>query len=174
MKKWLRRIRGAVVMGLTWAAVWAPVAVLLGVVVDPDGSMDEMWVAIGGYAGFLGGVVFGSVLGILGRRRRFDELSLPRFIAWGAIAGFVAGALPFAIGEPTNRIPLWLLGSIVIGSLTLLSALSAAGSLMLARMSEKRQMLQAGAAMDELQDGGQVQEAMRAAGDSQELRAGRE
>ena len=52
MKKWLRRIRGAVLMGLAWAAVWAPVAVLLGTfVVDPDNSMDEMWVAVGAYPG---------------------------------------------------------------------------------------------------------------------------
>lgn len=47
MKEWPRRIRGAVVMGLTWAVVWAPVAVLVGLILDPDGSMDEMWPAIG-------------------------------------------------------------------------------------------------------------------------------
>ena len=83
MKKWLRRIRGAVLMGLTWAVVWALVAVLIGMIVDPDGSMDEMWVAIGAYPGFIGGVMFSAVLGIAARRRRFDELSLPRFGAWG-------------------------------------------------------------------------------------------
>ena len=47
MKQWLRRIRGAVGMRLIWAAVWAPVAVAIGLVIDPDGSMDEMWPAIG-------------------------------------------------------------------------------------------------------------------------------
>src|SRR5918998_2963865 len=102
MKKWLRRIRGAVLMGLTWAAVWAPVGILIGLIVDPDGSMDEMWVAVGAYPGFLGGVVFSAVLGIVGRRRRFDELSLPRFVAWGAVAGLLVGALPFAVGGSTT------------------------------------------------------------------------
>lgn len=58
MKKWPRRIRGAVLMGLTWAAVWAPIGVLIGMIVDPSGSTDEMWVAVGAYPGFLGGVIF--------------------------------------------------------------------------------------------------------------------
>ncbi len=56
MKNWLRRIRGAVLMGLTWAVVWAPIGVLIGMIVDPDESMDEMWFAVGGYPGFLCGV----------------------------------------------------------------------------------------------------------------------
>ena len=150
MKKWLRRVRGAVLMGLTWAAVWAPVAVLIGVTVDPDGSMDEMWVAIGAYAGFLGGVVFATVLGIVAGRRRFGELSLPRFAAWGAVAGLLAGALPFAIGDSTAERPLWLLAAIVMGSVSLLSALSAAGSLALARKAQGREALGAGESVPEV------------------------
>ncbi len=47
MNSWLRRIRGAVLMALTWAVVWAPVGVLIGMIVDPDGSMEEIWVAVG-------------------------------------------------------------------------------------------------------------------------------
>jgi hypothetical protein len=131
-------------MGLTWAAVWAPVAVLIGLVVDPDGSMDEMWPAIGAYPGFLGGVVFAAVLAIVGRRRRFEELSLSRFAGWGAVAGLLVGALPFVVGEPTTELPLWLLGGVVIGSITLLSAASATGSLALARMAQRRESLGAG------------------------------
>jgi hypothetical protein len=138
MKKWLRRIRGAVGMGLTWALVWAPVAVLIGTAIDPDGSMDEMWPAIGAYPGFLGGVVFSVVLAIAARRRSLDELSLPRVAAWGAFAGLLVGTIPFLIGDPTTEIPLWQLAAVVIGSITGLSAASAAGSLALARMAEKR------------------------------------
>lgn len=144
MKKWLRRIRGAIGMGLTWAVVWAPVAVLMGLIVDPDGSMDEMWVAIGAYPGFLGGVVFSAVLAMAARRRRLDELSIPRVAAWGAAAGLVVGVLPFTIGESTTELPLWLLASVVIGSITLLSAGSAAGSLALARRAENRALPGAG------------------------------
>ena len=145
MKKWLRRIRGAVGMGLIWALVWAPVAVLIGLFVDPDNSMDEMWPAIGAYPGFLGGVAFSVVLAIAARRRRLDELSIARVALWGAAAGLLVGVLPFMIGEPATERPLWLLAGVVIGSITLLSAVSAAGSLALARRAERRDLPGAGA-----------------------------
>jgi hypothetical protein len=145
MKKWLRRIRGAVGMGLTWALVWAPVAVLIGLFVDPDGSMDEMWPAIGAYPGFLGGVVFSIVLAIAARRRRLGDLSLARVTAWGAAAGLLVGTLPFTIGEPATDRPVWLLATVVISTITLLSAASAAGSFALARRAEKQALSDAGA-----------------------------
>ena len=158
MKRWPRRIRGAVLMGLTWAAVWAPVGVLIGMIVDPHGSMDEMWVAVGAYPGFLGGLVFSVVLAIAERRRRFDELSLARVGAWGAAAGLLVGALPFAVGESTSELPLWLLGVVVIGTLTLLSGVSAAGSLALARMAGRRELPDAGADVVEVgRAGGETQ-----------------
>lgn len=140
MKKWLRRIRGAVGMGLLWALLWAPVGVLAGMIVDPDGSMDEMWLAIGAYPGFLGGVIFSVVLGIVAGRRRFEELSIARFAAWGAAAGLMVGALPFALGGSATGGPQALLGAAVIGSITVMSAASAAGSLALARRAERRQL----------------------------------
>jgi hypothetical protein len=133
-------------MGLTWAAAWGMAAVLIGMAVDPDGSMDEMWVAIGAYPGFLGGVVFSAVLAMAARRRRLDELSLPRVAGWGAAAGLLVGSVPFVLGDPISEHPVWLLGGVVIGSITLLSALSAAGSLALARMAERREPLDAGPA----------------------------
>jgi uncharacterized membrane protein len=139
MKKWLRRIRGAVGTGLTWAVVWAVVAGLIGMLVDPDGSMDEMWPAIGAYPGFLGGVVFSALLAVAARRRGLDDLSLGRVAAWGAGAGFLVGVIPFTIGDPTTEIPLWLLAVLVIGTITGLSAASATGSLALARMGERRE-----------------------------------
>lgn len=150
MHLWLRRVRGAVGMGLTWAAVWGPAGVLLGMVVDPDGSMDEMWVAVGAFPGFIGGVVFSAVLGIAAGRRRIDELPLARVGAWGALAGLLVGALPFAVGASTAALPLWLSGALVIGSITLLSAISAAGSLALARMVERRAPLAAGVDVPEV------------------------
>ncbi|HEX8433147.1 MAG TPA: hypothetical protein VF625_17800 [Longimicrobium sp.] len=119
-------------MGLTWAVVWAPVAVLAGMIVDPDGSMDEMWVLIGAYPGFIAGVVFAALLG-MAERRGVDELSPGRAGAWGALAGLLVGVLPFTIGESTSSLPLPLLASVVIGSFTVMSAASAAGSLALAR-----------------------------------------
>lgn len=150
MKKWLKRIRGALVMGLTWGLIWAPAGVLIGMVVDPDGAMDEPWIAIGAYPGFLCGVVFSAVLIIAARHRRFEELSLSRFAAWGALAGVLVALLPIAAAvADTGRAP-WLLGGVLIGALTVLGAASAAGSLALARKAEQRALGGASAGFDDL------------------------
>jgi hypothetical protein len=113
--------------------------------VDPYGSMDEMWPVIGAYPGFLGGVLFSVVLAIAASRRRLEELSLARVAAWGAVAGLVVGSLPFTLGDAASERPLWLLATVVVGSITLLSAGSAAASLALARSGEKPGSLGAGA-----------------------------
>jgi hypothetical protein len=153
MKKWLRRIRAAVTMGLLWAVPWAVAAVLIGMVVDPDGSMDEMWPLIGAYPGFLGGVLFSIVLSIAERRRSLGELSVSRFAAWGAVAGLAIGVIPFFLGTPSPGINVARLATIVIGSFTAMSAASAAGSLALARRSEKRELLDGSASQARLGDG---------------------
>lgn len=137
-KDWLRRIRGAVLTGLAWAVVWAPIAVLAGLIVDPDGSMDEMWVAIGAYPGFLCGAVFVAVLGIAEGRRGLDESPLSRVGAWGAVAGVLVGVLPFTLGTATSAVPLWQLLVGFAGSTTLLSAVSAMGSALLVRHAARR------------------------------------
>jgi hypothetical protein len=133
MKPWIKRVRAAVVMGLMWAAVWAPVGVLVGLVIDPRDAMDEMWFLVFGYPGFLGGVVFSAVLATRERKRHVDDLSVRRVGAWGAVAGLLVGTLPFLLGTATSRVPLWSLYSAVVGTTTLLSALSAAGTLAIAR-----------------------------------------
>ena len=138
MKKWLRRIAGAVLTGMSWAAAWAPVGVLAGMVVDPDGSMDEMWVAIGAYPGFLCGVVFSAGIGIAEGRRRIDEVSLPRSGALGAASGLLVGVLPFALATPNPELPAWA-RVVIIGSITLLAAVSAVGSMLLLRYLAREQ-----------------------------------
>lgn len=146
MRKWLRRLRGALGMGLTWAVAWAPIGVLFGIIVDPTGAMDEPWIAVGALPGFLGGMVFSAALGLAEGRRRFDELSLSRFAAWGGVGGLLLGALPFAFLAPRAEVvglPLWLLGIATFGSASLLSAGLASGTLALARMSEDRELLDA-------------------------------
>lgn len=125
----LRRIRDAFLLGLAWALVWAPVAVLLGtLIIDPDDSMDEMWVAVGAYPGFLCAVIFSAVLAIAERGRRLDQLSLPRAGLWGALAGLIVGVFPFTVGTSTSALPLWQLAAAVIGTITLMSAASAVAS----------------------------------------------
>lgn len=137
----MKRIGRAVGLGLAWAVVWAPIAVVIGTtIVDPDNSMDEMWPAIGAYPGFLCAVIFLALLGIAERGRRLDELSLARAGAWGALAGVIVGVFPLAVATPTSSVPLWELGFAIIGSITVMSVLSSVGSALLARMAKKRQL----------------------------------
>jgi hypothetical protein len=144
MKKWLRRIRGAVLMGLTWAVIWAPIGLLIGAIVDPDGTMDEPWIMVGTLPGFLAGVIFSVVLGIAAGRRRLDELSVRKFAGWGALAGLLLGALPMIVGDYNPSVARWL-PLVVLGSITLLTAASAAGSLALARRSASPQLTEGSA-----------------------------
>ena len=144
MKKWLKRIRGAVGMGLTWAAAWSPVGVIVGLV-GVFGTLDRVldYVAFAGLfaiMGFIGGAAFSVVLGIAEGRRRFDQMSLPRFSAWGALGG-----LPLSVFLLGGDEPLTL--GVVLGTglvVALMTAGSAAGSLTLARRAEDRELLEAG------------------------------
>ena len=150
MKKWLRRIRGAVGMGLTWAAGWALVVVLMGVttILLPGTGLEVIFEAADDellmvmvLPAFIGGVTFSTVLGIAGRRRRFDELSLPQFAAWGALGGLLLSLVPaVALAAEAASV---VQAAAIIAPVTLLSAVSASGSLMLARMSEDRELLDA-------------------------------
>jgi hypothetical protein len=151
--RWLRRIRGALGMGLTWAFGWALVGVLIGVAwtlgvpmewfIDVfDAPLPALWVP-----GFFAGTTFSVVLGIAGRRRRFDELSLPWFSAWGALGGLLLGLVPvlgsgMGIMNPT--------AAVALGTLTVLGGASACGTLTVARMSEDRELLDAGEEVEEV------------------------
>jgi hypothetical protein len=135
---WLKGFRNAVLLGLAWAVAWAPIAVLLGIfIIDPDNSMDEMWFAIGAYPGFVCGVLFSALRALGERRRALGELSLPRAAAWAVGSGVLVGAVPFALGTPSPDNRAWLVLA-VVGTFTLMSVVSAIGSVLLARMAKQR------------------------------------
>jgi len=142
MKKWLRRIRGAVGMGLTWALAWFAAGVVLLLVVG-FGAADVPFPLGFALLGFLAGVTFSGVLGIAEGRRRFDQMSLPRFAGWGAVGGLLlSGIFVLAAG----------LGDaiLVLGPVfALSSAACASGSLALARVAEDREFLDAGSFPDD-------------------------
>jgi len=132
MKKWLRRIRGAIGMGLTWAMAWFGAGLILLLVVGV-GAADVPFPLFFALLGFLAGVTFSAVLGIIEGRRRFDQMSLPRFAAWGGVGGFLLSVvLAAALGG--DAFP-------VLGPIFALSGAGcAAGSLALARMAEDREL----------------------------------
>ena len=148
MSNWLRRIRGALGMGLTWAIA----GFLLGGVIElihniwpnPIGSAVDIWPAVLAYPGFVGGVAFSAVLGVAGRRRRFDELSLPTVAAWGALGGLIVSLIPAAmvtLGLATPNVPLWQLTLGLLGPFGIGGAIAASGSLALARSADDRELL---------------------------------
>jgi hypothetical protein len=135
MRKWLRRIRGAIGMGLTWAMAWFGAGVILLLVVGPDAA-DVPFPLGFGLLGFLAGATFSGVLGIVEGRRRFDQMSLPRFAGWGAVGGLLLSGI-FVMAAGLGGDAILVLGPVF----ALSSAASAAGSLALARMAEDRELL---------------------------------
>ena len=127
MKKWLIRIGRGVAMGLGWGVAWVPVALLVGLIVDPNDSMDEPWLVVGMLPGFLCGAVFSAVAGIADGRHGLDELSFSRAGAWGVASGLLVGGLWLVLALLSDP-PQWLLNRVVVGSLTLLSAVSGVGA----------------------------------------------
>jgi hypothetical protein len=98
----MRRLRGAIGMGVAWALGWALAGLLIGVTsrVTPglpwDAFFDVFDAPLPALAvpGFVGGAIYSIVLGIAARRRRFDELSLSRVATWGAIGGVLLSLVP--------------------------------------------------------------------------------
>ena len=138
MKKWLRRLRGAIGMGLTWAAAWFGAGMVLLLVVGV-GAADVPFPLFFGFLGFLAGATFSGILGIFARRRRFDEMSLPRFAVWGALGGLLLSGIVALAAGPGAEI-------LVLGPVfAVAGAISAAGTLALARRAEERELPDANA-----------------------------
>jgi hypothetical protein len=144
-------------MGLAWAVGWGACGLLIGVtsVLFPGlpgwdaffRIFDAPLPALG-MIGFFGGALFSIVLGVAGRNRRLHELSLRRFTAWGAAAGFLLSLVPAAfvvlgLGtfNPSVVPTVWHLTAIIAVPLTLLGAASAAGTLVIARKFEQGESL---------------------------------
>ena len=144
MNTWLRRIRGAVGMGLTWAFAWFSAGMALLLVVGPEAA-DVPFPLGFGLLGFLSGVSFSGVLGLLDGRRRFDEMSMPRFAFLGA-AGSTALATVFVLIAGIEPQAMLLLGP-VFG---IAGATCAAGTLALARMAANQESLAATSKLDEV------------------------
>jgi hypothetical protein len=144
VSEWLRKLRGALGLGLTWAFAWFAVGMAMLLVVGPDAA-DVPFPLGFGFLGFLCGVTFSVVLGLTEGRRRFDEMSIPRFALWGGLGGVGLSVVFSLIAGLGITMPL-VLGP-VFG---LAGAACAAGTLALARMGDDAELLEAGADVDEV------------------------
>ena len=116
MKKLLRRIRGALGMGLVWAAGWAVVGGgIMEAFIDPNGAILDMWPQTLAIVGFVGGVVFSVVLGFADGVAGLANCRFPDSPHWGAVAGLLLGVL---VGTPKAELPQWLLRLVIIGPMT--------------------------------------------------------
>ncbi len=147
-----RYLRGAFGMGLTWAVGWSVIAPLLDVfewVFQGGGTPNILLgIPLGAIRGFFNGGVFSVLLAVAGRRRSFDEMSLPRFAALGAL---VPCLIIVAIEAYWPSGTLFTPSGLVFTTLfALMFAGFSAGTLALARKAEDRELLGAGADVAEV------------------------
>jgi len=133
VRKWLRRIRGAIGTGFTWAAAWFAVGFVPRWVFGVN--TDLPFPLLFGALGFLAGVTFSGLLVLTEGRRGFHELSLRRFAGWGAVGGMLLSAL-FVRGTSLSAGAVLAIATMF----ALASAACAAGSLALARRAVRRDL----------------------------------
>ena len=104
MRKSLRRIRGAIGMGLTWGAAWGAAGTILAVVTRF--KADAPFPLIFAVLGFIAGVIFSAILALTESRRGFDQMSLPRFAGWGAVSGLLLSGI-FVVGAALRGASVW-------------------------------------------------------------------
>ena len=152
MRQWLRHLRGALGMGVTWALAWAAGGLAIGAasVLLPWLPWDRFFRVFDAplpalaIPGFIGGTLFSTVLGIAGRGRSIDEISVGRVAAWGAVGGLLLSLVPAAlvlVGLATitaGGAGVWGLTLMIAPPLIALGAASASGTLLLARRRDQR------------------------------------
>ena len=133
MRNVLRRIRGAIGMGFTWAVAWAAVGGVPRWVFGIESDLP--FPLLFGGLGFVAGITFSGILLLTQRHRRLDRMSIPRFAVLGAVGGLLIGA--FFVRDTS------LGSSKILAILTTFGvacAVSASGSLALARRSVSREL----------------------------------
>lgn len=111
MKKWLRKIRGAIGMGIAWGLAWFAAGMGLLLIIGPDAA-DVPFPLGFGALGFFAGTLFSGIVSVVASRRNFDQISMPRFAGWGAAGGLgfslLFAGITFAFGEtgPIGALPI--------------------------------------------------------------------
>jgi len=120
-------------MGITWGVAWGVVGSvprwLFGF------NTDVPFPLVFGVLGFIAGVIFSGLLMLTEGRRGFDQMSLPRFAAWGAVGGFLLSAI-FTRAASLG----WADALAIAPTFAVASAICASGSLALARRAGMREL----------------------------------
>jgi hypothetical protein len=120
-------------MGFVWGAASSVAGFLLAVATRFQA--DAPFPLIFGVLGFVAGVTFSACLALAEGRRRFDEMSLPRFAGWGAAGGLLLSAV-FAKAASLG----WGDVLMIAPTFALASAACASGSLAVARRAVMREL----------------------------------
>jgi hypothetical protein len=133
MDSLLRKLRGMLGVGITWAVGWAIVMFIIGnivLLVDPDSidAGEEPWrlALMVGTVGFISGSVFALIFASAEGRRKIRDLSVTRAAFWGALGG---AALPL----------LTSMNDAILANTMPLGALFAAGTVAIARRAALRE-----------------------------------
>ena len=136
MNKFLRRLRGIVGTGLTWAVGWAGVTIALNLLGGIPLQFLGRIALSGAVWGFIAGGAFAVILSVAERRHTLEDLSLRRVALWGGIGGSLVflSVSPFLIplGVPFSGILVPIVTNSLIG------AGFASGSVALARQGDAR------------------------------------
>ena len=137
MKRWLRRIRAALGMGVAWGLAWFATGMVLLLFVGTDAA-DVPFPLGFGLLGFLAGALFSLILGAVERGRTFHQISMPRFVGWGAAGGLLFAVL-FALTVTLTGGGALLDDLVFLGPLFAAAGAASAGSaLALARRADDR------------------------------------
>jgi hypothetical protein len=120
-------------MGFIWAAAWFAAGLVPRWVFGFNA--DVPFPLVFGVLGFIAGVIFSGLLMLTEGRRGFEEMTLPRFAAWGAVAGLLLSAI-------FTRIASLGFGEVlaIAPTFAVASAICASGSLALARRAGMREL----------------------------------
>lgn len=147
MRRWGRRIRAALGMGVAWGLAWFAAGMVLLFIVGLDAA-DVPFPLGFGLLGFLAGALFSLLLGVVARGRSFHQLSIPRFAGWGAAGGLLFAVL-FVLTVTLTGSGALLDDLVFLGPLfAAAGAASAGGALALARRADERALMEGGPAGD--------------------------
>lgn len=152
----LRRIRGALGMGLIWGSAWfaAGMAMMVGLLVTTGSTGADVPYPLGfGALGFVAGVTFSGVVSLVGGSRRFDQLSLGRFSAWGGLGGFLFATL-FVVAVTVFDDPTFLDNLVFLGPIFGVAGAGCAGGVLaVARRAGEGELLESGEDAGRLPEG---------------------